>query len=191
MSAATNRRRPLTLADLTEREHTALRLCVHEAAHSVVGVVMGGRLSTAVVGGGRVTGVQGATLFADMSTGRHPVVALAGPYGEARWAADCRRPTVWEVDAVLAGGGRKDHAAIIAAGSSVPEVSGELAGLVERCWPSVVTVAQQLYRTGEVFHADVCAALGIPATGNSLHLSLIRSGAAPGSFTVTPAATGD
>jgi hypothetical protein len=56
---------------------------------------------------------------------------------------------------------------------------------LDRCWSAVVKVVQKLYKDSEATHKDVCAALGIPAKGNAFHLSLIRSGSEPGSFTVT------
>jgi hypothetical protein len=59
--------------------------------------------------------------------------------------------------------------------------------LLARCWSSVVTVAKQLYHATDARHDDVCAALCIPATDNAHELSLIRSGCAPGTFTVTRA----
>ena len=62
--------------------------------------------------------------------------------------------------------------------------------LLERCWPSIRTLAAQMWRDSEVRHADVCAALGIPPQDNGFELALIRSGSAPGTFTVTRAASG-
>jgi hypothetical protein len=60
--------------------------------------------------------------------------------------------------------------------------------LLERCWPAVVKVAQQLLHDGEIFHEQVCEAMQVQAKDNGHHLALIRSGCAPGSFTVTRAA---
>jgi hypothetical protein len=60
--------------------------------------------------------------------------------------------------------------------------------LIERCWPAITKVAAQLFRDGEVMHEDVCEALRIPPRDNGHHLALIRSGQAPGTFTVTRAA---
>jgi hypothetical protein len=59
--------------------------------------------------------------------------------------------------------------------------------LLTRCWHAVVVVAQRLWRDSEVRHADVCQALGLSDDGGpgSFELALIRSGHAPGSFTVT------
>jgi hypothetical protein len=44
------------------------------------------------------------------------------------------------------------------------------------------------YDDGEVFHADVCTALGLSRDpqARAFELAMICAGAAPGSFTVTP-----
>jgi hypothetical protein len=76
-----------------------------------------------------------------------------------------------------------DDKMLCAAGG--PGAAIGVAELLERCWPSVITLAQKLLRDGEVRHSDVCAALQIPPKDNGHHLSLIRSGCAPGSFVVT------
>lgn len=181
------RPKPTKFSDLTPEEFAHAALCFHEAAHAVAGVLFGGELSTAYVAKGRVIGTQGNTSFTELSTARNPAVALAGPWGEARWNAGCaRKPTLRETERVLSGRGRKDHEAIVASGQRVGEVFSEVSDLLDRCWGSIVTVAQQLFRDGEADHRDVCAALSIPAKDNGFHLAHIRGGKAPGSFTVTP-----
>lgn len=187
------KRRPLTLADLTDAERAELACCCHEAGHAVAATVLGGEIRTAFVGGGRVTGLQGGTVHKRVAPGTWPSILYAGPWAEARWAAGGHRaPSHREVDAVLADTGCRDHADLTAAlragGAVVSDVAtGELSNLLTRCWSSVIVVAQQLHRTGEVRHEHVCAALSIPPRGNAHHLSLLRSGSVPGSFTVTPA----
>lgn len=185
----TKRRRPLTLADLTDAQRAELACCCHEAGHAVAATVLGGEIRAAVVGSSRAFGLEGATVHKRVPPGAWPSVLLAGPWAEARWhAGGHRAPTGREVDAVLAGTGCRDHAELTAAGAMVSDVAtGELANLLTRCWPAVIAVAVQLHRTGEVSHENVCSALSIPPRGNLHHLSLIRSGSAPGSFTVTPA----
>jgi hypothetical protein len=81
-----------------------------------------------------------------------------------------------------------DDEALCAAGGRV--AGGSVTPLLERCWPAVVKVAQALVRDGEVRHEDVCKALGLTDSGGpgSFELALIRSGFAPGGFTVTRAA---
>lgn len=182
-------RRPLTVADLTPDQYTRASLAFHEAGHAIAGVLFGGELDTATV-----SAKGGETTFSaddNLAIGRHPAVAFAGPYAEARWCAGgLRRPTVYEVDRIMCASGRKDRAAITAAGATPSEVAHDVTPLLDRCWPSLVTLAVKLNSDGEARHADVCAALSIPATGNSHHLSLIRSGSAPGSFVVRAAEAG-
>lgn len=183
------RTREQVIAGLTADELQRIKLSFHESAHSTIGCALGGTLHSAFVGGGKATGLQGLTTFTEMSVGRQPVVALSGPYAEARWLAG-RRPTRREVDAALAVGGSKDAAAITAAGTTITDVFHDAAALIDRCWSSIVTVAQKLHLDGEARHEHVCAALGLSDRGGpgSFELALIRSGAVPGSFTTVPAA---
>ncbi|MCV7368529.1 hypothetical protein CRI77_22420 [Mycolicibacterium duvalii] len=169
------RKRPLTRADLTDRERQHLELCIHEAGHAVAGVVLGAQLRNAVVIDGKVTGVEGLATFADRPQGRDPEIAYAGPWAQARWRAG-RRPTQREVYAVLDGGGRRDCGVLTASGGTH---SGHFVQpVIERCWPAVIRVAQQLYRTGEALHTDVCAALDITDGGGptSSQLAGLRAG---------------
>lgn len=173
--------------DLSERERKLAELCIHEAAHAVAGVVYGGRLRAASVTGGFTAGpLRGRTTFDSMPPGRECEVAYAGVWGTARWRAD-RTPLLSEVYRVLDGAGRQDRAVLSAAGG--PARGASVAALIERCWPSVRTLAGKICSAKVVRHTDVCTALGIPAKDNGHELALIRAGAAPGSFTVTrPAA---
>lgn len=177
---------PTTLADFTGHERARIGLCWHEAAHAVAGVILGGQLDRATVTdgerrGGVIERPKGATTFTALP-GRHTDVAFAGPWGEARGRLR-RRPTPGEVSSVMAGSGRHDHDALCAAGG--PVVDAKVVPLLERCWESVAVVAAQLFQTGAVTHAEVCSALGIPPADNGVELSMIRSGCAPGSFSVT------
>jgi hypothetical protein len=53
----------------------------------------------------------------------------------------------------------------------------------------VITATRQLHNQGEINHHDVLDALGLTEATAPMGLSLIRSGCAPGSFTITrPAA---
>ncbi len=92
-----------------------------------------------------------------------------------------------EVRAVLAGLGSGDHAAPLASGGPLPR---GVERHIENTWPAVVKLAQFIHRHGEARHADVCAALRIPETGNAHHLSVIRSGTWPARVTLpsTPTA---
>jgi hypothetical protein len=176
----------LTLADLTDGERRRIELAFHESGHAVAGVLLDGRIRSAFVVDTGALGLQGKTMYDDLSPGRYPEVAYAGPWSEARWAAG-RTPGMAELFRVWETSGRGDDKMLCAAGGMRSDGRG-VVPLLERCWPSVVKVAQKLLRDGEVRHEDVCAALKIPSRDNGHHLALIRSGCAPGGFTVTQAA---
>jgi hypothetical protein len=177
------KRRKLTVADLTAHEFEQLGLCLHEAGHAVAGVLHGGYLRGARV---NLDTLNGAATFDALSVARHPVVAYAGPWAAARWAVGGRRqPTAQEIWRVLEGGGCKDYKAMVASGATSADIDPAALALLDRCWPAVVDVAKQLHRSGNAIHGDVTRALGIPLAANAHHLSLIRSGYAPRSFTVS------
>ncbi|OKH63156.1 hypothetical protein EB73_26465 [Mycobacterium sp. SWH-M3] len=170
------KRAPMTAAQLArKREHLAV--CVHEAAHAVAGVVLGAELRNAVVASGAVTGVRGLTGFYTDSVppGRQPEIDYAGPYGQAKFQAGGNRPTSAQMRAVLDGHGQRDCAGLNLAGGA--HLGHGAQPLIDRCWPAVLRVAQQLDRAGEVFEADVLAALGITDGGGrtSAQLALLRS----------------
>ncbi|MDV3215251.1 hypothetical protein [Mycobacterium avium] len=167
--------KPLTLADITPRERWHLELAIHEAAHAVTAVALGGTIRNAVVSNSRVMGVEGLTTVTDMPPGRDSEIAYAGPWSQARFRAG-RRPTQREVFNVLSRGGWKDERALIASGGI--HLGTAVVPLVERCWPAVVTVAKKLHKDGEVHQEDVLAALGVTDGGGltSVELAGLRSG---------------
>lgn len=169
------KRKPLTLADITPRERWHLELAVHEAAHAVTAVALGGTIRNAVVSNSRVMGVEGLTTGTDMPHGRDSEIAYSGPWAQARFRAG-RRPTQREVYNVLSRGGWKDERALIAAGGT--HLGTAVVPLMERCWPAVVRVAQKLHKAGEVHQQDVLAALGVTDGGGltSVELAGLRSG---------------
>lgn len=167
---------PLTLAGIDPRERAHLALCVHEAAHATVGVALSGVLRNAVVTQSKVTGLQGLTTFSDRPHGRDHEIAYAGPYGEAKFQAGGRHPTQRALFALFASGGRRDCGVLSLAGGTHTGMS--VVPLLERTWPAVIRVAQQLHRVGEVHQGDVLAALGINDGGGrtSVQLASLRSG---------------
>lgn len=166
----------LTLADLTARERQHLETCIHEAGHAVAATLLGGRIHTAAVADSRVWGVSGQTVHDDVPDGSWASVVYAGPWAQARWRAG-KRPTQREVYDVLARAAQRDDRALLASGG-LPAVDQRLTGLLSRCWPGVVRVAQKLHRDGEATHTDVCAALGLTDGGGpgSLQLANLRAG---------------
>jgi hypothetical protein len=98
----------------------------------------------------------------------------------------------------LAGGARADSARDVGRhGGGRPRrlcgvfewQGGRVEPLLERCWPSIVEVAQQLLRVGEARQQDVCVALGLTDRGGpgSVELALMRSGNFPRAFKVIKA----
>ena len=158
-------------------------LCYHEASHAVAGVLHGGTLTESRI---FLADLRGSTTFegGSLAATRHGQVAYAGPWGQARALAQ-RRPGLHDVRAALDGGGCSDRAVLTAAGG---ESAGDaITPLLERCWPSVAELAVRLHQHGKVSHADVLAALRLSADDQTraLVVSMIRSGAEPGSFTVS------
>jgi hypothetical protein len=167
---------PLTLADLTAEQRQHLEICVHEAAHAVAGVARGAELRNAVVIRGKVTGIEGLTTFSDAPWGIDPLLAYAGPYGQAKFQAGGRRPTQRAMFAVFDGGGRKDAIVLSLAGGF--HTGAAVEPVIDKCWPGVIRIAQQLFSQGEVIETDVLTALGITDGGgpSSAQLAGLRSG---------------
>jgi hypothetical protein len=175
----TPKRGPLTLADITTRERSHLEVCIHEAGHAVAGVVFGAQLRNAVVTNSRVWGTDGLTTFSDRPHGRDEEIAYAGPWAQAKFRANGRRPSQREVYAILDAGGYKDERVLIAAGGT--HLGHAVQPVIERTWPGVIRVAKQLHRAGEVTQDEVCAALGITDGGGptSSQLAGLRAGMRP------------
>jgi hypothetical protein len=179
---------PPLLAAFVAHEHSRIDLAWHEAAHCVAGVLHGGTLTRAAITegkrkGGKFGKPSGVTTFAALPSTRHALVAYAGPWGQARGRLG-RRPGPVDLRRVLDSTGCKDRDVLIASGGDAdPKV--EL--MLENCWPAVHAIAAKLLRTASVTEADVLAALKLsadPAT-RVLETSMIRSGAAPGTFSVS------
>ncbi len=181
------------LAALIAHEHLRISVAWHEAGHAVAGVLLGGRLRTAaVIEGTRnsnaISAPRGETKMDALPAGRRAAFAYAGPWAELRGTTG-RRPRLY---ALLAALDYSSHAT--SDGAVLAMHGGTAAGdpvvpLLERCWPAVETVAQKLFKDNCVEHKDVVAALGLSADAEtrSVELALIRSGSAPGTFTVTAA----
>ena len=175
-------------ADLTPREVDLCALAIHEAGHATACVLLSGHVR-AVVASGDPDGdspLRGNTLT-DPASGTEPLIAYAGCWAEARWRVG-RNPTQAEVVAVLSRnrceGGTGDDQVLMAAGG-VAAAAG-VPGLLTRNWAGVCRLAGAVYRQGTARHADVLAALGLSddAATRAVELSLLRSGAAPGTFRV-------
>ena len=173
---------PRSTGELSEHDAALLAVCCHEAGHAVAGVLLGGQVHVAAVGDkNTVPGTDGSTGFVAISPTRRDSMVYSGPWAETRWLAG-RCPRSDEVQQKLAcgrGHAHSDHSALTASGAAVFDLHAQMGGLMERCWPAVVTVAKQLVRSGEVGHKDVCTALGLTVGRPDLHafeLNNIRAG---------------
>ncbi|MDA4108170.1 M50 family metallopeptidase [Mycolicibacterium holsaticum] len=163
---------------LTQAELSRLSTAFHEAGHAVAAVVLGGRVHGSVL-----DDEHPHTEFDTLPAGTDPAVSLAGPWCEARWTLG-RSPGPADNRRILAAHTSDDRALCAAGGWAA---GASVVPLLERCWPAVKAVTSRLYFHGRAEHADVCAALGLTDDGGpaSLGLAMIRSGAAPGAFTIT------
>lgn len=158
-------------------------LATHEAGHAIRGLLRGGEIATAGVYQGRFTGTQGLTKFR-RPFDRHDIVPVAhhGPLAQAAWLHG-DRPTLHQVDAVLADGGRCDQHELqhiyAASGGLLTVDHPAEQHLLRRCWPSVLALAAKLYQQGEAGQDDVLKALGLTRENASMGLAMIRSGEAP------------
>lgn len=158
-------------------------ISTHEAGHAIRGVLRGGEIATVGVYQGRTTGTEGRTRFRQPFDRHHiPAVAHAGPLTHATWI-NGGRPTLGQVDAILAAGGCHDH-------DQMQRVYGASGGLltvdkpaedhlIRRCWPSVLALAASLYQQGEVGQDDVLKSLGLTRENAAMGLAMIRSGESP------------
>jgi hypothetical protein len=181
-----SKRKLLTDAD---RQHIAL--AVHEAGHAVVGVLYGARVEHAALARDRKSGrcEFDADSFGASPSAYRPQIAAAGALAEAVFRHG-PRPTIRQIEALL-NGSDCEELRFVALSSlqpfSIP--SNAVLPMVLRCWTAIGDLATELCLGHEIDHADVCAALGLTDEGGpgSLGLAMIRSGSAPGTFTVTRA----
>lgn len=81
----------LTYSNITERKRLRLHLAVHEAAHSVATVLLGGHVDRAQILDGKVFGLRGETQTRHLLP--EPLVAFAGPWAAGSTAPGHRWPT--------------------------------------------------------------------------------------------------
>lgn len=185
-----------TLADLRPAERLQLGIAVHEAAHPTLAVINGATIDRAEVlrGGPRTNpdGVGGVCRYRPGPTDfaaqlRRPDTVAAGTVGEAIWHHG-QRPSPVQLSALLDKNSHdRDELAALARLHRERPMDALTAAmpLMLRCWQPIARLASQLHFDGEIDHAAVLAALGVPSAEDASHYAaMIRSGAAPGSFTV-------
>ncbi len=155
-------------------------VAVHESGHAVRGLLLGGEIARAGVYQGLTTGTEGRTRFRQPFDRHHiSSVAHAGPHAHASWTHG-GRPTLGQVDAVLAGGGCHDMAQIERAhamsGGMLTVDKPSEDHLLNRTWPGVLMLAAELYRRGELDHDAVLASLGLNRESAVMKFADLRSG---------------
>lgn len=167
-------------------QRTRYASAVHEAGHAVVATVLGETVGSVTVTPDHPTRTGNVSLATERFAGAHHAqIAHAGPYAEAYFRQG-GPPTSALLRNLLASGGREDYAVMTAAGNTRP---AEVPRLIANCWDSITSLAEHLMINGSATQADVDASLQIPDNdddGRAAALAVIRSGSAPGSFTITP-----
>jgi hypothetical protein len=177
------------LAEFRQAVHTMAGVAVHESAHCCVSALYGGKPRAVIKLHSPVrewlhdNNTLGLSFHPGLPAERMPAVNYAGPWAEARWRAG-KRPTQAQMYAAFDGHGCRDAAALSASADPWPT---HVQPVLERCWASVLKLADKLVEAGEVNYDAVCKALGIPVADNGYERALILSGSVPGSFSVTRA----
>lgn len=108
--------------------------------------------------------------------------------GPAETNEDLFPPPSAALRRVLMAGGRQDDKVVRESGDSRPE---DVPRLISNCWGSISGLARHLFVHGTATQTDIDRALFLPEhepEARAFALASIRSGSAPGSFKVTPAA---
>ena len=140
--------------------------------------MLGGKLRSSVVSGGLRHGTIDGLTTIEMHQGREPELAYARVSAQACWRHG--RSTRCTPCSTRQAVGRL--------GRCWQPVARPRLLASHRCWSDAGRRSARLPRsfTGRAtYHDDVTAALGIPPKDNGHELALIRSGRAPGSFTVS------
>lgn len=172
------------LARLAPADGERLGLCVHEAAHAIVGVLNGGTIERARLTEGGTDGECDFTAesFAhDRTRYRRALVAAAGPAAAAIFSHG-PQPSGRQLDAHL-GSGDREVLRLAAFHSYLTSDEQLWAALpvVRQCWRPIGILAAKMMRGQEINHDDVLAALGVTDGGGpgSAQLAAIRNGGVP------------
>lgn len=164
------------------RERAAM--AVHESAHALAVVLLGGHVELAQLDPDDKPDHRGLTTVTDgsLTADAQALVAHAGPWAEARFNAG-RRPTQREVDRAYASSGHGDAALVAAAGGSIQADVSRVEKIIEDQWPAVLRLARRVAKDGYCTHWHVCNELGFPSGDaggpTSFGLSCVRSGMTP------------
>lgn len=140
---------------LTEAEHDRIAMAVHEAAHSCVGVLRGGRVTTIEL----TADGSGSTTFVDLPRSAEAAVAYAGPFAESRLRYGTRKPDHKQLAEVFSRNRHGDGEVLAAHAGPMPR--GEVERLIDTCWPAISVLATRLFEGDEIGHRAVCEQLGV------------------------------
>ena len=168
---------------ITPAQKARYRTAIHESAHAITDAILGHRVTKVTLGTDpahphRNGSCAYSTRFNDQD---RAAVCYAGPYAE-QFHLHGGPPTTQAIRRAL--DGTEDLAAMTAAGDTRPT---EVPRLIATCWASITALANHVYRHGSATQADVDTALKLPRDdqdGRHHTLAVIRSGSAPGSFTI-------
>jgi hypothetical protein len=173
-----------TLTDLTATERRELTTALHEAAHAVVGRVMGLTVRRAVIHAPDSLGHAGRCEFAAAPLGKPGEVDLAGTVAELRFERGPRFSAYAVTDRL--GVHCDDRDALTASGD--PGTLDRTRRVVETTWRPIRELAARLYGYREVSGAQVDAALRLSEYADEavIQLSAIRSGRWPAARPIVP-----
>lgn len=178
----------LQFRDITPEEKQRFAICAHEAGHAIAATIFGDTVGTVELTPNHPTNLGQCTLAAEQFPGVNSArIAYAGPYSEAYWRHG-GPPTSGTLRRVLTASGREDDKIVRESGDERP---ADVPRLISNCWGSISGLARHLFVHGTAVQADVDRALFLPEhepEARAFALASIRSGSAPGSFKVTPAA---
>lgn len=157
------------LTDLTETERDRIATAFHEAGHAVVAVLAGGNVEEAVVYDKPREGLRGYTVHYDVPEHAERALTYSGPFCEARYMSG-PHPSHRQIRDALRGTCDGDD--LTAAAAGLPR---HIEPTLNTAWRSVCALAAELYSRGRVEHADVLAALGVPADDSGAGLALVAS----------------
>ncbi|MDL9947759.1 M50 family metallopeptidase [Gordonia sp. ABSL11-1] len=178
----------LMLRDITAAEREQFAIAIHESGHAITATLLGDEVGVVELTPDHPTTLGQCTLSHETFPGvNNARIAFAGPYSEAFWRHGGPPPSA-ALRRVLMAGGRQDEKVVRESGDERP---ADVPRLISNCWGSITGLARVLFINGSATQADIDKALFLPEhepEARAFALASIRSGSAPGSFKVTPAA---
>ncbi|WLP90509.1 hypothetical protein [Gordonia sp. NB41Y] len=165
-------------------DRAQLAVAVHEAAHAVVGRVMGLSVARAVIHPADEHGHAGRCEFSRAPLGTPDVVDLAGTVAELRFQRGPRFSSFEVIDRLSVH--RDDRRALTASGD--PGTLDRTRRLIETTWSPIRELAARLYGYREISGEQVDAALKLSEYNDesTMQLAAIRSGRWPAARPIVP-----